>query len=136
MPVRSVFDMVDEAKAALDNLSCSEAQRRVDVEGALIVDIRDIRELQRDGCIPGAHHTPRGMLEFWVSPDSPHTKDIFQHSRELIICCAGGMRSALAAKALQDMGVDKVSHLESGFEGWRDTMPTQTHDEWKAARSA
>jgi len=136
MPVRSVFDMVDDAKAALDNLSCSEAQRRVDAEGALIVDIRDIRELQRDGCIPGAHHTPRGMLEFWVSPDSPYTKDIFQHGRELIICCAGGMRSALAAKALQDMGVDKVSHIESGFEGWRDTMPTQTHDEWKAARSA
>ena len=76
------------------------------------------------------------MLEFWVSPNSPYTKDIFQHGRELIICCAGGMRSALAAKVLQDMGVDKVSHIESGFEGWRETMPTQTHDEWKAARSA
>ena len=87
MTVRSVYEMVDEAKAGLDNLSCGEAQRRVDEEQALIVDIRDIRELQRDGCIPGAHHTPRGMLEFWVSPDSPYTKDIFQQGRELIICC-------------------------------------------------
>ncbi len=74
------------------------------------------------------------MVEFWVSPDSPYTKDVFQQGRELIICCAGGMRSALAAKVLQDMGVDNVSHIEPGFGGWKEEMPVEDYHTWKANR--
>ena len=119
MAIKPVTELVEAAKAELDNISPTEAQRRAAEEGALIVDIRDVRELQRDGAIPGANHSPRGMLEFWVDPDSPYAKETFQEDREFIFCCAGGMRSALAAKAVQDMGLEKVSHIETGFGGWK-----------------
>ena len=119
MAIKPVTELVEAAKAELDNISPTEAQRRATEEGALIVDIRDVRELQRDGAIPGANHSPRGMLEFWVDPDSPYAKETFQEDREFIFCCAGGMRSALAAKAVQDMGLEKVSHIETGFGGWK-----------------
>ena len=135
MTVRSVNEMADEAKSEISNLSPEEARRRVETDGALIVDIRDVRELQSEGVIPCSMHTPRGMLEFWVSPDSPYTKEVFQEDREFILCCAGGLRSALSTKLLQDMGVSKVSHVESGFGGWQsDGMPVETYDEWKAKR--
>ena len=119
MAIRPVRELVEAAKAELDNISPAEAQRRVAEDGALIVDIRDVRELQREGAIPGSNHSPRGMLEFWVDPESPYAKELFQEDREFILCCAGGMRSALAAKTLQDMGLGKVSHIETGFGGWR-----------------
>ena len=97
MAIESVTEMVESAKAEIDNISPAEAARRSAEEGALIVDIRDVREIQRDGAIPGAMHAPRGMLEFWVSPDSPYTKEVFGEDREFVLCCAGGMRSALSA---------------------------------------
>lgn len=132
MTIRPVTELVDAAKAELDNISPAEAKRRADEEGALIVDIRDVRELQRLGAVPGANHSPRGMLEFWVDPSSPYAKEIFQEDREFILFCAGGMRSALAAKALQDMGLAKVSHIETGFGGWKDDgMPVVTYDEFR-----
>lgn len=133
MAIKPVTELVDAAKAELDNISPAEAQRRVDEQGALIVDIRDVRELQREGAIPGSNHSPRGMLEFWVDPDSPYAKEIFQEDREFILCCAGGMRSALAAKALQDMGLPKVSHIETGFGGWRaDGLDVVDYDTYRA----
>lgn len=136
MAVKSVNEMVAAAKAEIENLAPAEAQRRADEDGALIVDIRDIRELQRDGCIPGAHHAPRGMLEFWFSPDSPYTKDVFQEDREFILCCGGGLRSALSTQLLKDMGVEKVTHVDTGFAGWKsDEMPIEDHDTWKASRA-
>lgn len=136
MAVRSVNEMVEEAKSEIENLTPQEAQRRVDEAGALLVDIRDVRELQRDGAIPGAHHAPRGMLEFWVSPDSPYTKEVFQEDREFILCCAGGLRSAISTKLLQDMGMERMSHVETGFGGWKkDDMPIEDYDTWKANRS-
>ena len=132
MTIRPVTELVDAAKAELDNISPAEAKRRADEEGALIIDIRDVRELQRLGAVPGANHSPRGMLEFWVDPSSPYAKEIFQEDREFILFCAGGMRSALAAKALQDMGLAKVSHIETGFGGWKDDgMPVVTYDEFR-----
>jgi len=132
MAIRPVTEIVDAAKAELDNISPAEAKRRADEEGALLVDIRDVRELQRLGAVPGANHSPRGMLEFWVDPTSPYAKETFQEDREFILFCAGGMRSALAAKALQDMGLPKVSHIESGFGGWKeDGMPVVTYDEFR-----
>ncbi|MEM9467061.1 MAG: rhodanese-like domain-containing protein [Actinomycetota bacterium] len=133
MAIRPVTDLVEAAKAELDNLSPAEAQRRVDERGALIVDIRDVRELQRDGAIPGSNHSPRGMLEFWVDPASPYAKPVFQEDREFILCCAGGMRSALAAKALQDMGLEKVSHVDTGFGGWKaDGLDVVDYDTYRA----
>ena len=135
MVIASVKEMVEVAKSEIDNISPEEASRRATEEGALIVDIRDVREMQRDGAIPGAMHAPRGMLEFWVSPDSPYTKEIFGEDREFVLCCAGGMRSALSAKTLKDMGMEKISHIETGFGGWQaDDMPIETYEEWKANR--
>ena len=135
MAIASVKEMVEVAKSEIDNISPEEASRRATEEGALIVDIRDVREMQRDGAIPGAMHAPRGMLEFWVSPDSPYTKEIFGEDREFVLCCAAGMRSALSAKPLKDMGLEKISHIEPGFGGWQaDDMPIETYEEWKANR--
>ena len=135
MAIESVTEMVESAKAEIDNISPAEAARRSAEEGALIVDIRDVREIQRDGAIPGAMHAPRGMLEFWVSPDSPYTKEVFGEDREFVLCCAGGMRSALSAKALADMGMERISHIEPGCGGWKaDDMPVETYEEWKANR--
>ena len=136
MPIESVKKMVEAAKAEIDNISPEEAARRAAEDGALIVDIRDVREMQRDGAIPGAMHAPRGMLEFWVSPDSPHPKEIFPEDREIVLCCAGGMRSALSTKTLKDMGMEKISHIETGFGGWKaDDMPIESYEDWKANRA-
>ena len=135
MAIASVKQMVEVAKSEIDNISPEEASRRATEDGALNVDIRAVREMQRDGAIPGAMHAPRGMLEFWVSPDSPYTKEIFGEDREFVLCCAGGMRSALSAKTLKDMGMEKISHIETGFGGWQaDDMPIETYEEWKANR--
>ncbi len=136
MAVKSVMRMVEDAKAQIDNISPVEAQRRVTEQDALIVDIRDVRELQRSGVIVGATHAPRGMLEFWVSPDSPYTKDELREDREYILCCAAGGRSALSALTLQQMGLEKVSHIETGFAGWSsDDLPVVDYQAWKASRS-
>ncbi len=135
MGMKNVHEMVDAAKAELDNISPEEAQRRIDEEGALFVDIRDVRELQREGVAPGAKHAPRGMLEFWASPDSPYHDAEFAADREFIFCCGGGWRSAFAARDMKAMGMEKVSHIEPGFGGWKKAgMPLQDYDAWKAAR--
>lgn len=89
-------------------------------EQALFVDIRDIRELWRDGMIPGALHAPRGMLEFWIDPESPYHKPAFSSGRQIVLYCASGWRSALAAKAMQDMGLKPVAHLGGGITAWRE----------------
>ncbi len=137
MAIRNVQEMVEAAKADIDNISPAEARRRVEEEGALLVDIRDVRELQRTGVAVGAHHAPRGMLEFWVSPDSPYHQAVFAEDREFIFSCASGWRSALTAKTLQDMGLERVSHVETGFTGWHDDgMPVQPYDDWKSAKQA
>ncbi len=81
----SVQQMIDEARKHIDNHAPAEAKRRVDEEGALLVDIRDVRELERDGVIPGALHAPRGMLEFWIDPDSPYFREVFNEDREFIL---------------------------------------------------
>ena len=88
-------------------------------EDVVFVDIRDVRERWRDGAIPGAWHVPRGMLEFWIDPTSPYAKEEFQSGKKFVLYCAGGMRSALAAKAAQDMGLTPVAHVETGFGGWK-----------------
>ena len=115
---RGVRQLVAEADAAVETVTVAEARER-QARGAVIVDLRDIRERAREGFIPGAFHAPRGMIEFWVDPDSPYFKDIFGSGREFIFHCASGWRSALATKAVRDMGLAPVSHIGGGFGAWK-----------------
>jgi rhodanese-related sulfurtransferase len=110
--------MVEAAKQDLENLSAEELKAEMDGEDAVVVDIRDHRELYLKGKIPGAVHAPRGMLEFWIDPASEYYREVFEPSRRYVLYCAGGGRSALAAKAMKDMGYRDVAHLEPGFGGW------------------
>lgn len=115
---KTVKDMIDEAMAEVETISVAEAMKRQDDDATLIVDIRDVRELDRDGMIPGAFHAPRGMLEFWVDPQSPYHKDIFASGKTFVFYCRSGHRSALATKTVQDMGLEPVCHIEGGFTAW------------------
>ena len=130
MPIsKGVRQLVAEADADVETVTVDAALKRQQA-GALIVDLRDIRERAREGFIPGAYHAPRGMIEFWVDPDSPYFKDVFGEDREFIFHCASGWRSALAAKAVQDMGLAPVSHIGGGFTAWKkaDAPVTRTAD--------
>ncbi len=121
MAIASVKDMVKAAKGEIETIPLEEAKGMLGQENVLFVDIRDPRELDREGRIPGAFHAPRGMLEFWVSPDSPYHKEVFaQEDTKYVFFCAGAARSALAVKMLQDMGMENVAEMAGGFGGWRD----------------
>ena len=111
--------MVEEATAEIENVPVEEALKLVGDDRVLFVDIRDVRELDREGMIPGACHAPRGMLEFWVDPESPYHKEVFASDRKFIFYCAAAARSALATKALQDMGLAPVAQLIGGFAAWK-----------------
>ena len=120
MPVKKTVEMlVAEAKAQTNSINPADAHDRQQAGGAILIDIRDIRELQRDGRIEGAFHAPRGMLEFWADPDSPYHKEIFATEGELVLFCASSWRSALAAKTLQDMGLNNIRDMEGGFTAWK-----------------
>ena len=112
--------LLAEAEAAVKTLSVDEAKGLVGRGDVVFVDLRDPRELEREGRMPGAFHCPRGMLEFWIDPESPYAKAIFQEDKKFIFHCAGGLRSALAAKTAQDMGLKPVAHMGGGFAAWRD----------------
>lgn len=118
MPITSVARLVEQAKAEITTLSIDETRRAVAEGRAQLVDIRDIRELGRSGRIEGALHAPRGMLEFWVDPESPYHKPEFATQKTLVLFCAAAARSALAAKTLQDMGVANVAEMDGGFAAW------------------
>lgn len=116
---KTADQLVAEADAMIETVPLSDAIGLVGNETVQFIDIRDIRELWREGKIPGAYHAPRGMLEFWACPESKYAKSIFQTDKKLILYCAGAARSALATQALQEMGLHNVAHLEGGFGGWR-----------------
>lgn len=119
MPIhKGVKQLVEEASAEIKTLSPRQAIELLPREDVLIVDLRDIRERQREGFIPGSYHAPRGMLEFWVDPESPYYRDVFGSGKRFVLYCASGWRSALATKAVQDMGMEGVSHVGEGFSGW------------------
>ena len=118
MPIKSVFKEVELVKEDLENLSVEELVSEMEDPSTLVLDIREIQETVDLGTIPGATHAPRGMLEFWADPASPYYRDYFDESKRIILFCAGGGRSAFAAKALLDMGYKNVAHLEPGFSGW------------------
>ena len=111
--------LVADAEREIETLSFEEAEKLSGRDDVLFVDVRDIRELAREGRIPGAFHCPRGMLEFWIDPDSPYYKDVFAQDKKYVFFCAGGLRSALAAQTAQRMGLKPVAHLKSGFGGWK-----------------
>ncbi|HEY8608576.1 MAG TPA: rhodanese-like domain-containing protein [Noviherbaspirillum sp.] len=111
--------LVDEAMAQVKTYSVEEARARLDDPNVQFVDVRDVRELEREGVIPGAFPAPRGMIEFWVDPDSPYFKPVFGEKKEFIFFCAAGWRSALTTKTVQDMGMENVAHIEGGFGAWK-----------------
>ena len=117
---RGIKAMMDEANAEIETLSAVDAIAAAKSDDVVIVDIRDPREIERDGRIPGAFACTRGMLEFWIDPASPYAKPIFGEDRKFVFHCAGGLRSALAAKTAQDMGLKPVAHIGGGFAAWRD----------------
>jgi rhodanese-related sulfurtransferase len=112
--------LMAEADAQVETLSAAEAIKAAQDPNVVIVDIRDPREIERDGRIPGAFACTRGMLEFWIDPASPYAKPIFQSDKKFVFHCAGGLRSVLAAKTAQDMGLKPVAHIGGGFAAWRD----------------
>ncbi len=118
-------ELIAHAMAQIETVPLEKAQELLDDSDTVFVDIRDIRELEREGMIPNAMHAPRGMLEFWVDPDSPYYKPIFGEGKRLVLYCASAWRSALATETLQRMGVPNVSHLEGGFSAWKKAqLPT------------
>jgi rhodanese-related sulfurtransferase len=112
-------ELITQAMAQIETLPLEQAQKLLNDENVIFVDIRDVRELEREGMIPNAFHAPRGMLEFWVDPASPYYKPVFGEGKRLVLYCASAWRSALAAETLQKMGVPSISHLEGGFSAWK-----------------
>ena len=120
MTRKTVHDFVNEARSEIEELDVAQVQAEVAAGSCTIIDIRDIRERIGLGVIPGAVSAPRGMLEFWFDPESPYYIDRYSFDDRYIFHCAAGWRSALAAKAVQDLGYTNVAHLEPGFKGWQD----------------
>ena len=119
MITKGIKQLIAEAEKRSTGISIEEAKKRIGDEKTVFVDIRDVRELERDGVIPGAFHAPRGMLEFWVDPESPYHKPLFAQNKQFVLYCAAGWRSALATRTLQEMGVEKVAHIDGGFTAWK-----------------
>ena len=116
MVIKSSTTLVDEALKEIKTISTDEAFEKTSKKECNLIDIRDIRELQKEGQVEGANHIPRGMLEFWLDPESIYFKEgKLDLNKEMVLFCAGGLRSALAAKTLKDMGFEKVSHIDGGF---------------------
>jgi rhodanese-related sulfurtransferase len=120
MPIRvGIKQLVAEAESEIETLTVEEAKALAGDPKVTLVDLRDVRELEREGVIPGAYHAPRGMLEFWVDPDSPYFKPVFGTGNKFVFFCAGGLRSALATQQVQRMGLTPVAHIRGGFGAWK-----------------
>ena len=117
--IKPVKTLVDDAKRVITSISVDDAIARHTDAKDVFIDIRDVRELQREGTIPGAFHAPRGMLEFWADPQRPYHKSVFATDQTIILFCASSWRSALAAKTLQDMGMTNIIEMNGGFTAWR-----------------
>ncbi len=128
---KSVRSLVDAAEREIETLTVKEALSLHGGDDTILVDLRDIRELARDGRIPGAVHCPRGMLEFWIDPESQYHKPVFAEDKRFVFFCAAGHRSALATLAAQSMGLKPVAHIRGGFRAWKEQgapveMPTES----------
>jgi len=111
--------LIDAAEREVETLAVEDAIALHGRDEVVFVDLRDVRELEREGRMPGAFHCPRGMLEFWIDPQSPYHKPIFTVDKRFVFFCAGGWRSALAAQTAQRMGLQPVAHVKGGFGAWR-----------------
>ncbi len=116
----TVKQLVQDAEAAIETVPVLEAEALLVSDDHVFIDLRDVRELDHDGMIPGALHAPRGMIEFWIDPESPYHKDIFAAAKTFVFYCRSGWRSALATKTVQDMGLDNVCHIHGGFTAWKE----------------
>jgi len=115
----SIRALVEAAEREIETISIEKALSLQDRNDVTLVDLRDIRELNREGRVPGAFHCPRGMLEFWIDPESPYHKSIFAEKKQFIFFCAGGLRSALAAQTASRMGLKPAAHIKGGFAAWK-----------------
>ena len=122
--------LLAEAEAEIETIDVAEVMALLGRDDVVLVDIRDPRELEREGMMPGAFHCTRGMLEFWIDPESPYAKPLFQQDKRFVFFCAGGWRSALAAKTASDMGLKPVAHMRGGFGEWK--KQGGPVEEWKA----
>jgi rhodanese-related sulfurtransferase len=130
---KSVKQMVDEVLGRITRIAPEEARARHGRDDVVFVDLRDVRELEREGMIPGAFHCPRGMLEFWIDPESPYHKDVFASGKEFVFYCNLGWRSALAADVAQQMGLERVLDMEGGFNAWKERgLPVAERPQKKA----
>ena len=111
--------LCEAAEREIETLPIEQAVKLAGRDDTVLVDVRDIRELKRDGRVPGAYHCPRGMLEFWIDPQSPYHKPVFAQDKKFVFFCAGGLRSALAAQTAQRMGLKPVAHIQGGFDAWK-----------------
>lgn len=118
--MKTAMQLVETAMAEIETLTVAQAQKVVASGDVLLVDLRDVRECKREGKITGAVHVPRGMLEFWIDPQSAYHKPELATDKKLLFFCAAGWRSALSTKTAKDMGFDNVAHIEGGFGAWRD----------------
>lgn len=130
-----IKELLAEADREVDTLPVEDAIKLHGREDVVLVDIRDVRELQRDGRVPGAFHCPRGLLEFWIDPASPYHKPVFAQDKRFVFFCAGGLRSALAAQTAQRMGLKPVSHIGGGFGAWKEAKGPVEMPEPKPAKS-
>ena len=120
MAIKSSQSLVKEALSQIKTISSEEAKKKIEDKECNLIDLRDIRELEKNGRIENSIHIPRGMLEFWMDPESAYFKDgKIDMNKEMVLFCAGGLRSALSAKSLQEMGFKKVSHIDGGFAAMR-----------------
>ena len=116
MPIKSSQTLVQEALKEIKTINTDEAYELLQNDKCNLIDIRDVRELENEGRVENSHHIPRGMLEFWLDPESAYfKKGKLDPNKEIVLFCAGGLRSALATKSLKEMGFEKVSHIEGGF---------------------
>lgn len=115
---KGIKQLLAEANAVVTTIPADEAKVLVGDDKHVIVDLRDIREIKRSGKIPGAFSCPRGMLEFWIDPDSPYHKDVFNQDKTYVFYCASAWRSALSAKLAMEMGLAPVAHIAGGFAAW------------------
>ena len=129
MTIKRVSDLIAEAEIKIETLTVQQALMDKDSPDVELVDLRDIRELWREGAIPGAIHVPRGMLEFWIDPESEYHKDIFASGKKFIFFCALGHRSALATLTAQNMGLTPVAQIGGGYTAWKGSgAPTETKE--------
>ena len=129
MTIKRVSDLIAEAEIKIETLTVEQALMDKDSPDVELVDLRDIRELWREGAIPGAIHVPRGMLEFWIDPESEYHKEIFASGKKFIFFCALGHRSALATLTAQNMGLTPVAQIGGGYTAWKGSgAPTETKE--------